>query len=276
MRRPIPGGGAMDIRELNDREFSLFQKLIHETAGISMSSAKRSLVSGRLAKRLRHLGLKSYSEYYRLLDGAAGGEMQTAVDLLTTNETSFFRESKHFDFLRDRVLPEWRGGFRRLWSAACSSGEEAYTLAMQMAEHSPTDTWEIVGTDISARVVERARTGEYPMERAAAIPRPFLSKYCRKGIGSKQGSFIVASDLRGRTRFVHANLTTDLSGLGKFDAIFLRNVLIYFDQATKQRVVSLLLRQLASGGYFIVGHSESLNGLTDGLQAMAPSVYRKP
>lgn len=266
----------MDLPVLKDNEFALFQKLIYDTAGIHMTGAKKALVSGRLAKRVKHFGLKTYTEYFDLLKGTQSGELQTAVDLLTTNETFFFREPKHFDFLRDQVLPGWRGAQRRVWSAASSSGEEAYTLAMVLAEHSPTEAWEIVGTDISTRVLERARNAQYPIERAGNIPKNYLTKYCLKGTGSQEGSFIVCKELRARASFVHANLQTDLGRLGAFDVIFLRNVLIYFDIETKQRVVARLLRQLKPGGYLMVGHSESLNGVTDAVRVVVPSVYRKP
>lgn len=266
----------MDLPVLRDHEFSLFQKLIYETAGIHMTSAKKALVSGRLAKRVKHYGLSTYSEYFDLLKTAGHGELQTAVDLLTTNETFFFREPKHFDFLRDQVLPGWRTGPRRVWSAASSSGEEAYTLAMVLAEHALTEAWEIVGTDISTRVLERARAGQYPIERADNIPKTYLTKYCLKGTGRQDGTFIVCRELRARVGFVHANLQTDLGRLGSFDVIFLRNVLIYFDLETKQRVVARLVRQLKPGGYLMVGHSESLNGVTDAVRVVVPSVYRKP
>ena len=266
----------MDLPALKDHEFSLFQKLIYETAGIHMTTAKKALVSGRLAKRVKHFGLDSYAQYFDLLKSAQHGEMQTAVDLLTTNETFFFREPKHFDFLRDKVFPGWRSGPRRVWSAASSSGEEAYTLAMVLAEHCPTDAWEIVGTDISTRVLERARRGQYPIERAGNIPRTYLSKYCLRGTGSQEGTFIVCRELRARASFVHANLQTDMTRFGSFDVIFLRNVLIYFDLETKQRVVARLIRQLKAGGYLMVGHSESLNGVTEDVRVVVPSVYRKP
>lgn len=266
----------MDMPVLKDHEFTLFQKLIYETAGIHMTSAKKALISGRLSKRVKHFGLTSYSEYFDLLKTSANGELQTAVDLLTTNETFFFREPKHFDFLREQVLPGWRTGPRRIWSAASSSGEEAYTLAMVTAEHAPTESWEIVGTDISTRVLERARAGQYPIERANNIPKNYLTKYCLKGTGSQEGTFIICRELRARAGFVHANLQTDLTRLGSFDVIFLRNVLIYFDLETKQRVVARLIRQLKPGGHLMVGHSESLNGVTDAVRVVVPSVYRKP
>lgn len=260
---------------LQDSEFALFQKMIYEAAGINMSSAKKALVSGRLARRLKHYGLSSYGDYFDLLHSSNNGEFQMAVDLLTTNETFFFREPKHFDFLRDEILPGWRSGQRRVWSAACSSGEEAYTLAMILAEHSPARDWEIIGTDISTRVLEKARSGHYAIERAAKIPEKYLTKYCLKGVGKQEGTFIIEQSLRNRLTFSHANLKQDLTALGKFDVIFLRNVMIYFDMETKCSIVRGLLPMLKNGGYFIVSHSESLNGISDELKVIRPSIYRK-
>lgn len=258
-----------------ESEFLLFQKLIYDTAGINMTSAKKALVSGRLSKRLKHFGLKSYADYFHLLMSDKNGEMQTAIDLLTTNETYFFREIKHFDFLRDKVLPKWGAESRRLWSAASSTGEEAYSLAMLLMSLRNINAWEIVGTDICTHVLTKARAAQYPIERAENIPKAYLHKYCLKGIGSKAGSFIIDKELCSRVQFVHANLKENLLKLGNFDVIFLRNVLIYFDLQTKQLVVSQLLRQLKPGGFFIVGHSESLNGISGNLKVVAPSVYQK-
>lgn len=266
----------MDVPELSDAEFVLFQKMIYEIAGINLSIAKKSLVISRLGKRVNHYNLKSFADYFRVIKSNTHGELQTAVDLLTTNETFFFREPKHFDFLRDRILPEWRVGPRRVWSAASSTGEEAHTLAMVLADACPTESWEIVGTDISTRVLEKARTGHYSLERADNIPRPYLQKYCLKGMGDQDGTFLVSQALRAKIRFVHANLQQDLQKLGSFDVIFLRNVLIYFDMETKQHVVTSLLRQLKPGGYIMVGHSESLNGVTAEVDIVVPSIYRKP
>ncbi len=266
----------MEQPVLSDSEFSLFQKMIYDVAGIHLTAVKKTLVSGRLARRVKSLGLPSYGDYFQLLKKPGSKEMQKAVDLLTTNETFFFREQKHFDFLREQILPQWDGGMRRLWSAASSSGEEAYTLAMVMAEHARFDSWEIVGTDISSRVVEKAQRGHYPIERADNIPRHLLSRYCLKGVGNQDGTFIMSDALRNRIRFCHANLKADLTSLSSFDVIFLRNVMIYFDQPTKQQIVARLLMQLKPGGYLMVGHSESLNGVTSMLNTVAPSIYRKP
>jgi len=265
----------MNAPQLSDSEFELFRHMIYETAGINLSSAKKALVSGRLAKRVKHFCLSSYGDYFEVIRDDASDELQMAIDLLTTNETYFFREPKHYDYLRDKVLPEWRTGSRRLWSAASSSGEEAYTLAMVMAEHSSIENWEIIGTDISRRVVERAKKSQYPLERSSSIPREYLIKYCLKGVGSQEGTFIPGSELRDRVSFIHANLKHDLTHLGSFDVIFLRNVMIYFDLDTKKNIVERLIRRLNAGGYLMVGHSESLNGITDRLKVVAPSIYRK-
>lgn len=266
----------MDALALSDSEFVQFQQLIHRIAGISMSPAKKALVAGRLAKRLKHHGLESFGDYFRLIT-ARQDELQTAVDLLTTNETHFFREPRHFDLLRERILPEHPGGRPfRVWSAASSSGEEPYTLAMVLAETLGDAAWEVLGSDLSTRVLDQARSGQYRMERAGEIPERHLKTWCLKGVGSQAGTLLIDPALRRRVNFRQINLVEPLPNVGEFDAIFLRNVMIYFQPETKRRVVSQLLSRLRRGGWFFVGHSESLNGLADGLQGVAPSVYRKP
>ena len=261
---------------LKDDEFAQFQQMIHKIAGISMSPAKKALVAGRLAKRLKHHGLERYGDYFQLLSKHRE-ELQVAVDLLTTNETYFFREPKHFDFLRDHILPRHprERGFR-VWSAACSTGEEPYTLAMVLADQLGDANWEVFGSDISTQVLEKARLGRYPMERARGIPTATLRAHCLKGVGSMEGRILVDPALRKRVHLARINLNEPLPDVGEFDAIFLRNVMIYFQAETKRQVVARLLAKLRRGGTFFVGHSESLNGLADGLQSLAPSVYRKP
>lgn len=265
----------MNGMQLSDSEFELFRHMIYEIAGINLSSAKKPLVSGRLAKRIKHYALESYGDYFELIQKNGSSELQVAVDLLTTNETYFFREQKHFDFLIERVIPAWGVGQRRLWSAASSTGEEAYTLAMVMAEHAPMKLWEIVATDISTRVLEKARRAQYPIERSMNIPRHYLTRYCLKGVGSQHGTFIINKKLRERVSFVHANLKNSMTHYGSFDVIFLRNVMIYFDLETKRQVVSRLIRHLKPGGYLMIGHSESLNGISNEVEIVAPSIYRK-
>jgi chemotaxis protein methyltransferase CheR len=267
----------MNLRELSDKEFVQFQDMIYGIAGISMSPAKKPLVSGRLAKRVRHFGLSSFGEYFQLLmKEGSSGERQMAVDLLTTNETYFFREPKHFDFMRDKVLPARKPGRPfRLWSAASSSGEEPYSLAMLLSEAMGEAPWEMIASDLSTRVLEKAKAGLYPMDRAEDIPDRYLKRFCLKGVGTQSGNFLISKELRSRIQFCQVNLNEPLPKWNEIDVIFLRNVMIYFDVETKRQVIARMVPMLAPGGYLIVGHSESLNGVTDALKVVAPSIYRK-
>ncbi|MBS4096614.1 MAG: protein-glutamate O-methyltransferase CheR [Sulfuricella sp.] len=268
----------MNTATLSDREFSQFQSMIHQIAGISLSSAKKPLVSSRLAKRLQEHQLSSYGDYFKVLAGGHDpDEIQTAVDLLTTNETYFFREPKHFDFMRDKILPHHQAGRPfRVWSAASSSGQEAYSIAMILADRLGGQSWEVMASDISVRVLEKARTGLYPIEQVKHIPKNYLGNYCLKGVGSQSGSFLIDQNLRSRVDFKQVNLNKALPQFGEFDLVFLRNVMIYFDADTKRQVVSRIVAQLKPGGHLLIGHSESLNGVTEGLRMIQPSVYRKP
>lgn len=271
-------GGYSGIAELNDQEFTQFSALIYRIAGIRMSPAKKPLITSRLAKRVKHHQLASYGAYFSLITSAQGsGELQEAVDSLTTHETHFFREPKHFDFLRQRVLAPARAGQPlRVWSAACSSGEEPYSIAMLLHEVLGSGAWEVLASDISTGVLDKARSGLFPMERVSEIPKPYLSRYCLRGVGAFEGQLLIDKGLRERVHFFTHNLTQPAPRLELLDVIFLRNVMIYFDQETKSQVVERLIPRLRPGGYFIVGHSESLNALTDQLRAVAPAVYCKP
>ncbi|MDP2786766.1 MAG: CheR family methyltransferase [Pseudomonadota bacterium] len=270
---------------LSPEEFRWISAYLHAQTGILLNDGKQALVMGRLEKRLRHHGLNCYGDYFELF-GAPGHVVETtlAIDLLTTNETYFFREHKHFDFLRQQVIPKHpRARPLRIWSAASSSGEEAYTLAMTLAESFPEGSggepggnWEIVGTDISTRVLETARRGVYPLSAAEKIAPPLLKKHCLKGRDEYAGYFLVSKALRARVQFQYANLMETLPDLGQFDVIFLRNVMIYFDMPTKQRLVEKLLERLKPGGYFMISHSETLNGINGRLKAVQPAVYQLP
>ena len=231
----------MNAISISDTEFTKFQQLIHRMAGISMSPAKKPLMVGRLSKRLKHHGLSSFGDYYQLVMQDSS-ELQVTVDLLTTNETYFFREPKHMEFLRDHILPrrDNRHPFR-IWSAACSSGEEVYTLAMILADKLGNEAWEVVGSDISSRVLEKAGRGHYSMERTNGIPPDYLRRFCLKGIGGQKGTLLIDKPLRDKVRFKSVNLIEPLPKLGKFDVIFLRNVMIYFDEDTKRGVISRLM-----------------------------------
>lgn len=263
--------------ELDDREFACFQRFIYDAAGISLSPAKKTLVSGRLSRRIEARQLCSFGEYFDLLiRGEDPDEVQMAVDLLTTNETYFFREAAHFDQLRElAVAARGRPEVFRVWSAASSSGEEAYSIAMVLDDALGSTGWEIVGTDISSRVLQAAAVGHYTMERARNVPPAFLKRYCLKGTGSQAGTLLVVRQLRERVRFLHANLVRELPQIGLFDAIFLRNVMIYFDHETKCRVAERVLARLKPGGHFYVGHAETLNDVSGMVTTLGPSVYRK-
>ena len=254
----------MSDARITDQEFALFQRLIYKLAGISLNDTKKDLLVGRLGKRLRHFQLPSFASYYRMLStGAHPDEVQVMVDLLTTNETYFFREPNHFDFLRNEIVPRCNNRSPlRVWSAASSSGEEAYSIAMLLAETLGGAPWEIVGSDICTRVLARAVTGHYGLARTEGIPPDYMRKYCLKGVRSQAGTFLIAPELRQRTRFLQINLMLPVdTAIGEFDVIFLRNVMIYFDPPTKARVVHNLLPRLKPGGHLIT---------------VRPTIYRKP
>ncbi len=264
---------------ITDQEFALFQRLIYKIAGISLSDAKRVLLVGRLAKRLRQHGLSSYTAYYRMLaSGNQPEELQTMVDLLTTNETYFFRESQHFDFLRNEIVARRKTPAPfRVWSAASSSGEEVYSIAMTLAECLPDTPWEVMGSDICTRVLAKATAGHYSLARTEGIPPGYMRKYCLKGVRSQAGTFLIAPEVRQKTRFCQINLMQPVdAAIGEFEVIFLRNVMIYFDPETKAKVVHNLLPRLKPGGHLIIGHSETLNGITGRVVAVKPTIYRKP
>lgn len=263
---------------ITDQEFALFQRLIYKIAGINLSDAKKVLLVGRLSKRLKAHNLESFGQYYRMLaTGNHPEELQTMVDLLTTNETYFFREPKHFDYLRDEILLKYRSSAPfRIWSAASSTGEEPYTLAMTLAEYLPSNPWEVFGSDISTKVLAKARKGHYPMDRNEGIPPSFLNKYCLKGVRSQEGTFLISAKLRERVSFEQVNLTLPIDpAIGDFEVIFLRNVMIYFDLETKTKVINNLMPRLKPGGHLFIGHSETLSGIPAPLRTVRPTIYQK-
>lgn len=265
------------IASITTREFELFRKFIYEHAGISLSDSKVNMVGSRLTKRLNYYQLNNYRQYYDLVMGNdVPGERQMLIDILTTNETYFFREPKHFEYLRDNLLKTWRGTRFRVWSAASSSGEEAYSMAMLLAETIPHRQWEVIGSDLSTKVLDKASKGIYPMERIELLDTKLMGKYCLKGVRSQAGTFRIAEKLRKRTHFGQVNLMKTLPPkIGTFDVILLRNVLIYFDQDTKKQVVERVVKKLNPGGLFIISHSETLNRVTDQLEMLQPSIYVK-
>lgn len=265
------------MSELNDAEFKGFQRLVHSIAGISLADSKRALVSGRLRRRLGESGANTFGEYLKLItSGGTPQELQTAVDLLTTNETYFFREPKHFEFLRTQLrLPASSRAPMRIWSAASSSGEEAYSIAMVMEDLRPS-RWEVLGSDISQRILEKARAARYSTERLTNLPAAYLQRFCTMGKGEAAGTLEIKPALRSRVTFRQVNLNHQLPNLGTFDGIFLRNVMIYFNSDTRRQVLERVLTCLRPGGFLLIGHSDSLVGINLPLQALAPSIFRKP
>lgn len=264
---------------ISDAEFDRLRRFFLAASGIRLSDAKKVLVCGRLSKRLRHLGLRSYREYLDLIEGGAHREeRQLAIDLLTTNETHFFREPRHFDLLREELGRRVAAGLRgpvRLWSAASSTGEEPYSLAMTLAETLGDRPWSVFASDLSQRVLDDARTGIYGESRAREVPPALSRKYLLEGVDEYAGQYRIDAALRERVSFAQINLMQPLPAMEPFDAIFLRNVLIYFDNPAKKQIVESVLRALRPDGLLFIGHAESLNGITETVRAVVPTVYRR-
>ena len=264
----------MNAPELSEQDFLVIRELMSRVSGIKMAHHKRQLVAGRLLKRLREHACHSFHDYVQILAQPSNEEeRRLAVDLLTTNETFFFREEGHFHYL-GRWLEGRPNLPLRVWSAACSSGEEIYSLAMVLQEARAADRWELLGSDLCRHVLAKAQRGVYPMSRAQGIPEAWLKRYCLKGVGEQEGYLQVASSLRNRVQFSCINLNETLpQGLGMFDVIFLRNILIYFDMPAKQAILSRLVQHLKPNGLLFIGHSESLQGLSLPLVSCDSAVY---
>lgn len=261
---------------INDKEFELVRRFFVTASGIRLNDSKRSLVCGRLGSRLRKLELPNYQAYLEYIQQPAHAlERQLAVDLLTTNETYFFREAKHFDFLARWAAAASPKKPLRVWSAACSSGEEPYSIAMVLAEALPCSQWQIVASDLSHRMLETAKQGMYPCIRLRELPERLLKKYCLKGIDDYDGWAQVQQEMRQQVEFHQLNLTQSLPEIGQFDMVFLRNMLIYFDPPMKRQILSNVMTKLKPGGFLLVGHSESLQGVTEQVKAVQPAVYQK-
>ena len=268
--------------------FHKFQKLIYAETGIWLGHAKTALLCGRLFRRLRALEMTSLESYYECVSQIdQHEERERMIDAITTNETRFFREPRQFEFLMQSVFPRWRAladsGARsrivRIWSPGCSSGEEPYTIAMLLATHLPAEEgWDarILATDISNRVLEKARKGIYPITRSAEVPKDLLSAFMLRGMAERDGEMKVRVEVQRMIEFRRLNLdqASDVSG-GPFDAIFCRNVLIYFDSASKQRAVTNLVRHLMDDGLLFVGHAENLSILSAQIRSLEPTIYKK-
>lgn len=270
--------------DLGNSEFEKISRLVYEICGIDLHEGKRELVKTRLIKRLREGNFKSFSDYCKFVSTCEGtDELVAMIDSISTNLTSFFREDKHFEKMRFVISQRLKSlnGRRRLrlrvWSAGCSTGEEPYTISMvlkEMALSNPVD-FSIWATDISTRVLKTAVAGVYPEERIQKIPPDLVRKYFLRGKGSWEGFYRVKADLKQHVEFARFNLKDSLPGNERFDMIFCRNVMIYFDKEMQRNLVARFYNCLAEGGYFFVGHSESLTGLNHQYRYVEPSVYRK-
>jgi chemotaxis protein methyltransferase CheR len=262
--------------QISQSSFNQIREYVHRTAGITIGPEKSAMVTSRLWRRLEMTACKSYEAYLAFVASNDGFEERCVMlDLLTTNETYFFREPAHFKRLAQQILPQVRPRPVRVWCAAASTGEEPYSLAMVLADHLGMNNWELLATDISRKVLMQAERGLYRMERLEQMPPQYLKQYCLRGVDEYHGQLAVHPKLRAQVKFAQHNLLHPLTGHEKFDVIFLRNVLIYFDQPTKQLVLDRVLQNLRPGGWLILGHCESLMGLTLPLSQEVPSVYRK-
>jgi chemotaxis protein methyltransferase CheR len=259
---------------MGDRALRTVLGFLEAHTGIRYPPNKQSLVVARLVPRVRQRGLPDLDAYVAVLARPDEAEERAfALDALTTHETRFFREPGHYEWL-DRYARETQGPLRVL-SAASSTGEEAYSAAMVLAERRPLAEFEVFGVDVAPGVVERAKRGLYPLAAASTISADRLRRWCLRGTGVYQGYFSVAPPLRQRVRFRVANLMEPLRGVGTFDVIFLRNVLIYFDAPQRAHVVETLMPLLRTGGHLLLGHSESGRGLDRSLRPVGPSVLRR-
>ncbi|MFZ5805919.1 MAG: CheR family methyltransferase [Verrucomicrobiota bacterium] len=279
----IPGGANY----ITDRDYRFICDLVYEFSRISLGDNKKELVTARLGKRLRALNLKSFAEYRQYLESDnSEEELVHLVDCISTNHTHFFREIKHFDFLRERALPDFclrfgEKGQRHFyaWSAACSSGDEPYSMAISLAEFFTGKAgydWRIEATDISTKVLKTAQTAVYPKERVQEVQRDLLRRYFQKGVHDWDGYFRVKKTLRDRIYFSNLNLLQYPYPFHEpFHVIFCRNVMIYFDRPTQEELINQLHHHLHIGGFLMIGHAESLTGIRHPYRMIKPSIYQK-
>ncbi|MBC7838483.1 MAG: protein-glutamate O-methyltransferase CheR [Nitrospiraceae bacterium] len=262
-------------------EFQRFRTLIYDESGISLSEQKKSLLASRLSKRLRDLDLATFSDYYAtVMEDQTRQEFTRLLDLISTNKTDFFREPKHFDFLRERIIPELECAKRiRIWSSACSTGEEPYTIAMTLYEavQNPAQwDFKILASDLSTRVLAKAASGLYDEDRFRDVPPEFIKRHFLRGLGEQTGVFKVKPHLADAITFRRLNLMDDRFPIKHpLDLIFCRNVMIYFDRPTQETLVNKFHHYLKPGGYLFIGHSESLQWVKHPFESLAPTIYQK-
>lgn len=267
---------------LGDAEFEYFRNVIYRESGIRLTDLKRALVQVRLTKRIRQLKMNSFEEYCEYVKKHYHDELQNLINCITTNKTDFFRENRHFEFLKDYLIPIWLNQKKRrirIWSAGCSTGEEPYSIAIIMREHYPAidaADVKILATDIDTEVLSKAIEGIYSAEAIADVPLDLTKKYFLKGKGVNEGLFKVKDVLKKMVYFRKLNLLDETYPMkGKFDLIFCRNVIIYFDRETQSKLFNKMWKYLEDDGYLFVGHSETLMGLSGKFSLVSNSIYKK-
>ena len=263
--------------DLSSDQFQRVSRLLHDYCGIFLQKGKEGLVKSRLIKRLHLLGMPTFKQYLSHVASTAGTtELTAMIDALTTNKTNFFREPQHFEFIKRRLVPESAANGQPpcIWSAGCSSGEEPYSLAITLIEGLPpamAAKARVLATDISTRVIEIAREAIYSAESLRDVPLQLV----RTHFTAEAESYRVHTRVRAAVRFAHLNLIRPWPMRGPFDAIFCRNVMIYFDRPTQQELVRRFVSILRPGGYLFVGHAESISAAGQGLRYVQPAVYLK-
>lgn len=265
----------MNTLTLTDSEFTLIQKIIFDEAGIALDESRKSMVQNRLFKRLTHYQLTKFNDYIRIVQFNRTERIEM-INQLTTNETYFFREMLHFDFLADKIAKHRSHEPYRVWSAAASVGAEAYSCAILLHTSLGEGRYQVLGTDINTEVLNKARVGLYPQSWVDKIPEHLRNATCLKGKGPYEHQFLIRPEIISHVTFKEGNLLKEQDELGTFDIIFLRNVLIYFNDATRQIVVNNVIRNLKPGGYLIISLTESIKNLPiDGLIYLENSIYQK-
>lgn len=261
---------------ISQSTFEKYRRLLFERTGIYLPDNKRSFIAARLYKRLRHYGLESYDQYFEIATTIGHTqELTMLVDLLTTNETSFFREPRHLEYLKNKIVPAHSARPFRVWSAACSTGQEPYSIGMALAEIMPSERWEVLATDVNYTVLESAQNAIYSIDELKNVPDYYKQRYCLEGVRSQAGKFKIDEMVRSRIDFSQLNLNGQWPELGKFHVVFLRNVMIYFGVEIRERLLNRIHTVLHPRGYLVISHSESLTGINVPFRAIEPSIYQK-
>ena len=266
--RSSPAGG-----DLTWEQFRRFSRLAYDTFGLSLDDSKKAMVNSRLSKKVRELGVDSFEEYYEMV-ASDGSGLETLVDALTTNFTGFLRESEHFEILKQMVRQQRSSADLTVWSAACSSGEEPYSILFTLNDEGVGSSVHLLASDISSRVLDRARNGMYESRALDGVPPHWTSGYFVRGGRQWSGWWRVKETYRNGIDFRLFNLLDSPLPSTRFSAIFCRNVMIYFDKPTQKRVVSRLVSCLVPGGYLFIGHAENIGGMCEELRQAGPAVYR--